>query len=225
MPDFSLELLALERAGILRTPFVAGIDEVGMVAIAGPIVAAAVVLVPWFNTRRDKWYLEIDDSKKLSPKKRGQLYSLIIEKAQAVGIGWAPNMMIDADGVSIAHRSALVSAFSNCRAVLGATNLVAVVDGEVLSSLRDDLGGSASVFTNKADSRSYSVAAASIIAKVERDFYMTMSRNTYKHHGFETHKGYATAKHLAALREHGVTSLHRRSFEPLKSGNFPRFIS
>lgn len=221
MPDFSLESAVLTAAGP-PYPFVAGVDEVGMGALAGPIVAASVVLCDYGEP--PPWVGDLDDSKRLSPRKRERLYSLIMGGATAVGVGWAMNMEIDSDGIVAAHSRAIVQAFSECRTALRGAGLAAVVDGEDLDYLRGELGGGASIFRNRADSRSCSVAAASIVAKVTRDFYMIMSRNTYPRHLFEVHKGYGTAAHLEALGRWGVTPLHRRSFRPVRGGNFPEYV-
>jgi len=221
MPDFSLEIHVADP-GLRFCPYVAGVDEVGMGPLAGPIVAAAVVLGDLRSIKLSDtpWILDLDDSKKLSPRKRERLYSLIVAEATVVGVGWATNFEVDDVGIVNAHGRALTRAFTECRRALGNDDLAAVVDGEGLDYLRSDLGGYPSVFRDKADSRSYSVAAASIVAKVTRDFYMVAAKNTYPHHGFEQHKGYGTAGHLEALKRWGVTALHRRTFEPIKSGNF-----
>lgn len=238
MPNFALETSALCQAG-QPYPFVAGIDEVGMGALAGPIVAAAVVLA---HLRVEPWLAGVDDSKKLSPKRREQLYGVIMLRAVAIGIGWATNEEIDREGLVNAHSRALVMAFEECRGELWSERMrqgytptkaevVSIVDGENLGFLRGELGGDASLFCDKADSKSYSVAAASIVAKVTRDLYMSGEIPKGTHRGFSwgSHKGYGTARHMEELKLYGPTSLHRLSFKPCKKAKInqisPSFIN
>ncbi len=210
-PSFELEQDVRRRAGNSEL-LVAGVDEVGVGSLAGPVVAAAVVL-----SDTEPWGSGLDDSKRLTHKKRDYLHDLIMEQAQAVGLGYANQEEIDNVGIASARRRAIVRAYDECRDALGGGELAAVVDDRRLAWLRSDLGGRASIFADKADQRSYSVAAASIVAKVIRDRYMQKMSGMYENYDFANNKGYGTPKHLAAIKKHGPCSLHRRSFEPMKS--------
>ncbi len=210
-PSFDLEQDVRKRAGNSEL-LVAGIDEVGVGALAGPVMAAAVVL-----HGDESWLGELDDSKRLTHKKRNYLHDLIMEQARAFGLGYASQKEIDDVGIASARRRAVVRAYDACKDIFGDGDLAAVVDDRRLAWLRSDLGGRPSIFADKADQRSYSVAAASIVAKVIRDRYMQKMGAMYDAYGFATNVGYGTPKHLAAIKEHGPCPLHRRSFEPLKS--------
>ncbi len=210
-PSFDLEQDVRKRAGNLEL-LVCGLDEVGVGSLAGPVMAAAVVLYG-----DEPWLGELDDSKRLTHKKREYLHDLIVEQAQAFGLGYASQKEIDDVGIASARRRAITRAYDKCHDALGDMALAAVVDDRRLAWLRSDLGGRASIFADKADQRSYSVAAASIVAKVIRDRYMQKMGAMYDAYGFATNVGYGTPKHLAAIKEYGPCPLHRRSFEPLKS--------
>ncbi len=210
-PNFDLEQNVRRRAGNSDL-LVAGVDEVGVGALAGPVMAAAVVLVG-----DEPWVPELDDSKRLTHKKRDYLHDLIVEQARAFGIGYASQKEIDDVGIASARRRAIVRAYDACKDALGGVELASVVDDRRLAWLRSDLGGRASIFADKADQRSFSVAAASIVAKVIRDRYMQKMSAMYENYDFGGNKGYGTPKHLAAIKEHGPCPLHRMSFEPLKS--------
>ena len=210
-PSFDLEKDVRKRAGDSEL-LVCGIDEVGVGALAGPVMAAAVVL-----SGTEPWGSGLDDSKRLTHKKREYLHDLIVEQARAFGLGYASQKEIDDVGVASARRRAIVRAYDECRDALGDMALAAVVDDRRLAWLRSDLGGRASIFADKADQRSYSVAAASIVAKVIRDRYMQKMSAMYANYDFGGNKGYGTPKHMAAIEEYGPCPLHRMSFEPLKS--------
>lgn len=183
-----------------------------MGALAGPVMAAAVVL-----SGTEPWGSGLDDSKRLTHKQRDRLHALIVEQAQAFGLGYANQEEIDDVGIASARRRAIVRAYDACRDSLGIQDLAAVVDDRRLAWLRADLGGRPSIFADHADQRSYSVAAASIVAKVIRDRYMQKMAGMYPDYDFGSHVGYGTPKHMAAIREHGPCPLHRQSFEPMKS--------
>ena len=210
-PSFDLEQDVRKRAGNSEL-LVCGIDEVGVDALAGPVMAAAVVLAG-----DELWVPELDDSKRLTHKKRNYLHDLIVEQARAFGIGYASQKEIDNVGIASARRRAIVRAYDACKDALGGVDLAAVVDDRRLAWLRSDLGGRPSIFADHADQRSYSVAAASIVAKVIRDRYMQKMGAMHDAYGFGTNMGYGTPKHMAAIKEHGPCPLHRRSFEPTKS--------
>ncbi len=210
MPDFTLEDAVRERAGDPNLRVV-GLDEVGMGCLAGPIFVGAVVLD---RERPKKWYVRLNDSKRLSHRRRAELYERITGEAVAWATGWTSNAEIDEVGVSTARRRAFIRAFGGV-AEQG-VDTAAVVDDRRLSWLRSEFG-QASIFANHADAHSLSVAAASIIAKVTRDRLMWLQAVTFPAYGFERNVGYPTPQHLAALKEHGVCPLHRRSFAPVQS--------
>ena len=209
MPNFSLENQVRRKAGNPNLE-VAGIDEVGMGALAGPIITAAVVL-----PQEVSWVYKLDDSKRLTPKKRQQFYDEIIAGAVAIGMGFATNEVIDDLGLGKAHQLAILMAYSHVEGRVDP--LAAVVDGQKLSQIWYNLGGKISLFVDKADTISLSVAAASIVAKVTRDGLMEAEANRYNGYGFERNKGYGTEEHIKALRSLGPCPIHRRSFAPVKS--------
>lgn len=183
---------------------VAGLDEAGRGALAGPVSAAAVVLPVeaglsgvWANVR---------DSKTLSAKRRQHLAHEIEIQAADWAVGWASAEEIDALGIAPATRLAMV------RAVAGLTRQpdYLLIDWVRLPTL--NLPQESFV---KGDARIVSIAAASILAKVYRDQYMVALAATYPAYGFERHKGYGSAAHLRVLEEQGPAPAHRRSFAPL----------
>lgn len=180
-----------------------GIDEVGRGPWAGPLVVGAVVLggcVPE----------GIDDSKKLSKKRREALADAIYETAQAVGLGWVSANELDQLGMSEALREA------TRRAVLAIHTPYheIIIDGTVNFLSGTPLEKYVTV-SPKADSLFPSVSAASIVAKVARDRYMTKQDALYPNYGFAAHAGYGVARHRQAIEAYGVTPLHRLSFAPL----------
>ena len=201
MPDFAIERSC---AGV-----VCGIDEAGRGPLAGPVVAAAVIL----DRRRLPKALRhgLDDSKKLLPEQRQEFAALLetcVENGTArIGVGAASVIEIDRRNILQATLAAM------CRAVaaLGVSPEIALVDGNVPPPLpcpvRTVIGG---------DGLSLSIAAASIIAKVTRDRLMRRLALRYDGYGWETNVGYATAAHRAALTERGPTPHHRRSFAPVQ---------
>jgi ribonuclease HII len=178
---------------------IAGIDEVGRGPLAGPVYAACVVLPEVFNVPG------VNDSKKLSAKRREQLSEIIKEQAVAYGIGIADNKEIDEINILEATKNAMRRAAQGCPATLYLL--------DALSNL--GLPGEERGIIH-GDALSYSIAAASIIAKVTRDRQMAELDRLYPGYGFTKHKGYGTAQHIAALRELGPCPAHRRSF----IGNF-----
>jgi ribonuclease HII len=180
---------------------IAGVDEVGRGPLAGPVVAAAVILdlaqVP----------AGLDDSKALNAKKRMALYPLIMAQARAVCVASLPASVIDAINIRQATLRAMALALSG----LSVKPDVMLVDGRDLPSFAAQgeavIGG---------DGKVLSIAAASIIAKVTRDRMMATLDRHYPAYGFAAHAGYGTAKHLQALSQHGPTAHHRLSFAPLK---------
>lgn len=193
MPDYSFELAARE-AGYLR---VCGVDEAGRGPLSGPVVAAACVLNPGTEIPG------LNDSKKLSPKKRDLLYDLVIENAVDFAIGFATPGEID----DINILNATMLAMRRAIAALKAPADFALVDG---NCIRDYPIPARAII--KGDSLSMSVAAASILAKVTRDRLCLEDDQQYPVYGFAKHKGYGTAEHIAALRAFGPCPIHRRSF-------------
>ena len=193
-PDFSFELEA--RAKGLRD--VCGIDEAGRGPWAGPVVAAAVVLNP------DDIPAGLRDSKKLKEAQREALFEPIMRTAR-VGIGIAEADRIDRDNILQATFWAMAEALSQIDGVA-----LALVDGNRAPKLP-----CRTQTIVEGDTRSLSIAAASIIAKVTRDRIMLAHDVTYPHYGFARHKGYGTPFHQAALTQHGPCPLHRKSFRPV----------
>ena len=176
---------------------IAGVDEAGRGPLAGPVCAAAVILpenlvIPGLN-----------DSKKLTDKKRRELFPIIKEKAVAYGIAFASEQEID----EINILQATFLAMKRAIAQLEGKADFALIDGN-----RETDFGIPCLTVIKGDSRSANIAAASVLAKVTRDLYMEELAQQYPQYGFEIHKGYGTKAHYAALREHGMCDAHRRSF-------------
>ena len=174
---------------------VAGMDEAGRGPLAGPVVAACVLMRP------DSALLWVDDSKKLSEKRREALYDQIIGEAEAYGIGVVSAQEIDALNILQATKKAMRLA---AEAVPADVYLIDAVTGLGLSGRE--------VPIIRGDATSYSIAAASILAKVTRDRMLLELDRQYPQYGFARHKGYGTAAHIAALRAYGPCPEHRRSF-------------
>ena len=174
-----------------------GVDEAGRGPLAGPVVAAAVILPS------DCSILYINDSKKLSEKKREALYPMIMEQAVSVGVGMASPQRIDEINILQATYEAMREAVCKLSQTPGLLLNDAVTIPQV--SIRQ-------IPVIKGDAKSLSIAAASIIAKVERDRLMREYDNILPEYGFAAHKGYGTAAHIAALKTYGPAPIHRRSF-------------
>ncbi len=207
-PDLSLERLMAAKYGI---SWVTGVDEAGRGALAGPVYAAAVI-IPIATEHDVKAYTEllqgVRDSKLLTAAARDRLFDLIIECVPACGIGLAPAEWIDRHGIISATRQAMTQAILQC----DPTAEGVLVDGpHRLAAV--NLPQQPVV---RGDRRSLSIAAASILAKVSRDRYMLDLDGRFPDYGFQRHKGYGTAEHLAALGRVGPCSEHRRSFAPLR---------
>ncbi len=185
--------------------FIAGVDEVGRGPLAGPVVAAAVILPEDFSV------LGIDDSKKLSGKKRQELYNIIIDNSLAYGVGWVDNILIDEinilEATKVAMKNAIVEADEMLKKEFNQTIEHVLLDAVKLDSIKTP---QTSII--KGDSKSVSIAAASIIAKVTRDSYMVEKHRDYPYYSFDSNKGYGTKAHYQGIREHGITPIHRRSF-------------
>lgn len=187
-----------------------GIDEVGRGPLAGPLVVGAVIL----PEEKPEWVEELKDSKKLTVKKRERLSEIILSEAK-VGIGWVPANELDEIGIGAALRLATRRAVEEVQKTHAPFSQI-VIDGKVNFLAETKLGGFVSTVV-KADDLIKEVSAASIVAKVARDHYMYEVGAKFPEYGFEKHVGYGTAKHLAAIREFGICSEHRKSFEPIKS--------
>jgi len=177
--------------------FICGIDEVGRGPLAGPVYAAAVILP------KDKEILYLNDSKKLSEKKREELYDEIMEKAVAVGIGHASWERID----EINIKQATLEAMRQAVASLKVRPDMLLVDAEHIPGI--DIR---QVGIIKGDARSVSIAAASIIAKVTRDRLMCEYDKEYPGYDFAGNKGYGTSVHIDALKKLGPCPIHRKTF-------------
>ena len=176
---------------------ICGVDEVGRGPLAGPVFTAAVILP------KDCEILYLNDSKKLSEKKREELFLEISEKALAIGIGSCTPEEIDKFNIKQATRKAMLEAVQNLELQPG----IVLVDAETINGL--DIR---QVPIIKGDAKSVSIAAASIIAKVTRDHLMEEYDKIYPQYGFASNKGYGSAAHMEALRQFGPCPIHRRSF-------------
>ncbi len=184
--------------------YICGIDEVGRGPFAGPVVAGAVILP------KDEEILYLNDSKKLSEKKREELYDIIMDKAVAVGFGMEDSGVIDEINIKQATLKAMKKAIENLKNPKTGEKYVPdmlFVDAEHIPDI-----GISQVGIIKGDAKSVSIAAASIVAKVTRDRMMVEYDSIYPGYDFASNKGYGTAAHMAAIRELGMTPIHRRSF-------------
>ena len=191
--------------------YIAGIDEVGRGPLAGPVYAACVILPEDFDV------IGINDSKKLSAKKREELSDVIKEKAVAWGIGIADNNEIDEVNILEATKHAMKKAIAATRHMLAERGLLSGEDEEhkkdmlLIDAVKLDAGmPSESII--KGDEKCLCIAAASIVAKVARDAYMTEMDEVYPGYDFAGNKGYGTAKHYEGLRTFGKTPIHRLTF-------------
>ncbi len=201
--------LAFETAVFTQTSLahIAGLDEAGRGALAGPVVAAAVIL-PLHNPDALAQLYEVNDSKQLSAKTRERLFSLITQHALAYGIGQEPAEVIDEIGIIAATKRCMITAVSH----LNPPAQYLLIDGRI--RLKNSPLPQQSLI--RGDGLSLSIAAASILAKVTRDRLMVALDPYHLPYGFAQHKGYGTAMHLAALAKYGPTPSHRHSFAPLR---------
>ena len=185
--------------------YVAGVDEVGRGPLAGPVVTACVILPEDFDV------LGVDDSKKLSEKKREALYDVILEKAVAWGIGRADNHLIDEINILEATKVAMKEAVEK------AERMLCEKTGECISHILFDAMTIKDIETPqtsliKGDAKSLSIAAASILAKVTRDREMVEYHQQYPDYAFDSNKGYGTKAHYEGIEKKGITPIHRKSF-------------
>jgi len=183
---------------------IAGIDEVGRGPLAGPVMAAAVILPLDLDT---EWLPLVNDSKQLTPEMREQLFPLICGSAIAVGIGEVPSQGIDEHGIARATKMAMKKAIASLKTKPDALLIDFVRLTEVNLPQR---------CIPKGDCRSISIACASIIAKVTRDRLMVELDREYPGYGFADHKGYATKEHLENIERLGACPIHRMCFSPFK---------
>lgn len=177
--------------------YVCGVDEAGRGPLCGPVVAAAVILP------KDAHIEGVNDSKKLSEKKREKLFDDIMENALAVGIGMSDVEVIESINILGATKEAMKEAINN----LAVKPEYVLIDGNQDISIDIDRQTVIS-----GDALSQSIAAASIIAKVTRDRLLKQYDEVYPQYGFAKHKGYGTKQHIEAIKEHGLTPIHRPSF-------------
>lgn len=181
--------------------FIAGVDEVGRGAWAGPLVAAAVILPARHNIKG------INDSKKLKPEQREKLYVQITRSALSWSVHLVHHDEIDKIGIGQANHQAIQKAIKK---------LKPSADYVLIDALKVQLGNTPSQSIIKGDEKIISIAAASIIAKVTRDQLMAGWHKLYPAYQFHIHKGYGTERHAKALKKHGPSPIHRQSFLPIK---------
>ncbi len=184
--------------------YIAGIDEAGRGSLAGPVVAGAVILPCQIDT---PWLNQVKDSKQLSPARRESLFHHIHEVAISTGIGIVPHKVIDAEGIIKATRLAMKLAIDQ----LSSPPEFLLIDYMRLPEVSLPQKG----ITN-GDCLCFSIACASIMAKVSRDHLMRELDGIYPNYGLAQHKGYGTKGHLACLRRLGPSPIHRQSFKPVK---------
>ena len=202
-----MNLLSFERklwnSGI---DFIAGVDEAGRGPLAGPIVAAAVILdrSHLFNDVLNGQYGKIRDSKRLTPKKRERLFDFIIENAISYSIYEVSSQEIDEIGISAANKLA----FYNSVLGLGVSAEHILTDYFKIHEIKPEQQTN----IKRGDNLSLSIAAASILAKVHRDRLMRLEHEKWPMYGFDRHKGYGTLFHRQTLAKHGPCEIHRKSF-------------
>ena len=196
-----LNLLKQDEMSLYDNPniqYICGIDEAGRGPLAGPVVVGAVIMP------KDSFIEGVNDSKKVSEKKREKLYDLITEEAISYGVGIVDQNEIDEINILNATKHAVTMAIEKLNVK---PDLILV---DALTNI--DTKGIPYRSIIKGDAKEYSIAAASIIAKVTRDRMMYEWDQVFPQYGFAKHKGYGTAAHIAALKEHGPCLLHRKSF-------------
>lgn len=201
VPDLKLE----KRFQSLGFKVIAGVDEAGRGPLAGPVVAAAVILP--HRLKKSSFLWQVRDSKRLDERRREELFELIIKEAVAVGIGEADSKEIDRVNIFQATLLAMERAVRE----LSEPAEFCLVDGIQPISLVP------SQAVKKGDLICLSIACASIIAKVTRDRKMIEFHQLYPHYGFKRNKGYGTAEHKQALWKYGPCEIHRFSFEPVRA--------
>ncbi len=195
-----------EEIGLVEQGYrsIAGIDEVGRGPLAGPLIAAAVILPAGLDT---PWLGLVRDSKQLTPEKREYLFRHIAEAAVAIGVGSAPHKVIDHLGIAKATSLAME---------LSVANLTQTPDFLLIDFVKLPAVPIPQRSLPKGDARSISIACASIIAKVTRDRFMVELDRVHPGYGFASHKGYATREHLECLERLGACPIHRKRFAPVR---------
>lgn len=191
---------ATENAG-----FIAGVDEVGRGPLAGPVVAAAVVLPPDFDVPG------IDDSKKMTEKRRESMLPVIMEKALAYGIGMVDHKRIDEINILEATKEAMIQAVENASAMLREKQGVEI-QHVLFDAMQIPAVELPQTSVIKGDAKSLSIAAASVLAKVTRDRMMVELAEEYPDYAFEKNKGYGTKAHYEGLEKVGSCEIHRMTF-------------
>lgn len=201
--DLRLEQMLLYEKELYQAGYqaIAGIDEVGRGPLAGPVVAAAVILSPGCKIKG------LNDSKKIPKKKHQEIYQAVMNKALAVGVGLIDNEIIDQVNIYEATKLAMKEALSK---------LSLKPDYLLIDAMKLDVEIPQESII-KGDANSLSIAAASIVAKVTRDKLMADYDKEYPGYDFAKNAGYGTKSHLQGLERNGVTPIHRKTFEPVKS--------
>jgi len=200
LPTFDTE----KELGGLGYRLVAGIDEVGRGALAGPVFAAAVIIPPGADFT---WLSLVRDSKQMSPRQRERLFCLIQQDDIPMGLGLVPHTVVDDVGIVRATQLAM------CRAV---ESMPVVPDFLIIDALAlPDIALPQKPIVD-GDAACVSIACASVVAKVSRDRHMAELDGVYPGYGLASHKGYGTRQHLAGLRQLGPSAIHRRSFAPVR---------
>ena len=181
--------------------YIAGVDEAGRGPLAGPVVAAAVIL------KKGAILKYTNDSKQLTEKQRDKALIEIKENALAIGIGISSVEEIDLINIYRASREAMQSAINQLK-IKPEFLLIDAMPMEIDIPLKSIIKG---------DTLSISIAAASIVAKTTRDAYMMEMDKVFPEYGFKNHKGYGTKEHLEAIQTYGITPIHRKTYEPVKS--------
>lgn len=203
-----LDLKTEQKYFSLGYKTIGGIDEAGRGPLAGPVVAACVVIDDTFKINNPDLEL-IKDSKKLSAKQREKLFSLIKEKALAVEIGIVDNRTIDKINILQATFLAMKKTIKNIK---HPADYLLIDGGFIVPKINQS-----QTAIVKGDEKVFVIAAASIIAKVSRDYLMEQMNKKYPNYLFNKHKGYGTKLHIQKLKEYGPSPIHRTSFNPLRS--------
>lgn len=199
------KMCAYERKNYARgCNFIAGIDEAGRGPLAGPVVAAAVILPIEFKL------LGLNDSKQLTEHKRNEFFHIIKDQAVSYGISIINNQKIDQINIYEATKLAMHEAINQ---------LDPVPEHILIDAVPLDFPSSTSEAITKGDQKSVSIAAASIIAKVTRDTIMKKIHKDFPYYDFASNMGYGTKHHLNAIEQHGITPFHRKSFAPVRSAS------
>lgn len=205
MPHLEIETTVYRETGLST---IAGIDEAGRGALAGPVAAAAVILPQDVANLADV-LSEVNDSKQLTPAIRERLFDLVTENALAYGVSLVSARVVDEIGIVPATKQAMAAAVAQLSPPAG----YLLIDGPIrLATL--PLPQQPVI---RGDTLCLSIAAASILAKVSRDRYMIELDARYPQYGFARHKGYGTPQHRAALAIHGPSPVHRHSFAPIRT--------